>query len=232
MLVVPASLRLYKPSATMLNAVDIDRIDRLAREPLTVPKRPGTFTLAHAGRFSRQKNQRMLLDAFASLRGRPAELWMLGEGKLRTRLEAHARRIGIQDQVRWLGFIDNPYPIFSAADAFVLSSDHEGLPNAVIEAMLCGTPAITQNCTAMAEHTWLGQALDPLQPFYVPQLDYYWYLASVPRIVDALMAQYRSMRDERHVLQCVHKVRQRYHWPDLYERKWRPFLTRVNEELW
>ena len=71
---------------------------------------------------------------------------MLGEGPLRGELEAHARRIGVAGRVRWLGFQANPYPFFRAADCFALSSDHEGLPNALIEAALCETPSVATRC--------------------------------------------------------------------------------------
>lgn len=131
---------------TLVNAVDVDRIRALADAPLPIERRPDAFVVVHAGRFARQKNQAMLLDAFARFRGEAAELWMLGEGDLRAALEARARSRGIADQVRWLGFRENPYPLLRAADCFALSSDHEGLPNAVIEAMVCGTPVVATRC--------------------------------------------------------------------------------------
>ena len=107
--------------------------------------------VVHAGRLAPQKNQRMLLEAFAqfAVPGRDlpeSELWILGEGGLRGDLESRARELGIANRVRWLGFQSNPYPFFRAADVFALSSDHEGLPNAVIEAALCETPSVSTRC--------------------------------------------------------------------------------------
>lgn len=131
---------------TLRNLVDLDRIGRLAAEPLPIPRPPGLFAVVHAGRFCAQKNQELLLDAFAGLRGRPAELWMLGEGPLEGRLRRRARSLGLERQVRWLGFQRNPYPFFRAADCFALSSDHEGLPNALLEAMACGTAVVATRC--------------------------------------------------------------------------------------
>ena len=88
----------------------------------------------------------MLLEAFSRLRGRNAELWMLGEGPDENALRERAAALGLGEQVRWLGFQDNPYPFFRAADCFALTSNHEGLPNAIIEAMACGTPAVSTRC--------------------------------------------------------------------------------------
>jgi glycosyltransferase involved in cell wall biosynthesis len=131
---------------TLCNLLDVERIDRLSREPLPIERREGAFTIVHAGRMSRQKNQRMLLDALGKLSSRNFELWMLGAGPLLEDLQDHARRLGIADRIRWLGFQENPYPFFRAADCFALSSLHEGSPNALIEAMLCGTVAVSTRC--------------------------------------------------------------------------------------
>jgi len=131
---------------TLPNAVDVERIERLSREPLPFARDPRAFVVVHAGRLVPQKNQRLLLEAFARLRGPDAELWMLGEGPLRARLEARTRELGVAARVRWLGFRANPYPFLRGADAFALSSDHEGLPNALIEASLCGTPSVATRC--------------------------------------------------------------------------------------
>jgi glycosyltransferase involved in cell wall biosynthesis len=131
---------------TLVNAVDVGRVEQLAGEPLPIERRPAEFVVAHAGRLSAQKNQAMLLEAFARFRGEPAELWILGEGDMKERLVRRARTLGIAGQVRWLGFRSNPYPFLRSADCFALSSDHEGLPNALIEAMICGTPAVATRC--------------------------------------------------------------------------------------
>ncbi len=128
------------------NLADVERIRALAGEDLPVEKKPGTFTVVHAGRLYKQKNQAMLLEAFSTFRGRPAELWILGRGTLQADLERRAAELGIASQVRFLGFRENPFPFFRAADCLALSSDWEGLPNVVIEAMLCGTPAVATRC--------------------------------------------------------------------------------------
>lgn len=128
------------------NLADVDAIERLSGEPLEVERSPGVFTVVHAGRLERQKNQALLLDAFARFKGQRAELWMLGEGPLEGSLRDRSERLGITSQVRWLGFRDNPFPFFRAADCLVLSSDFEGLPNVVIEAMICGTPCVATRC--------------------------------------------------------------------------------------
>ncbi|MCP3958613.1 MAG: glycosyltransferase, partial [bacterium] len=131
---------------TLPNPVDVDRVARLAAEPLPLERPPETFVVVHAGRLHPQKHQALLLTAFSRLRVPRAELWMLGEGSEKKRLQALASRLGIAPRVRWLGFRDNPFPFFRAADCFALSSRWEGFPNVLIEAMACGTPVISTRC--------------------------------------------------------------------------------------
>ncbi len=71
---------------------------------------------------------------------------MLGEGPLLSSLQAQASRLGIEDQVRWLGFQQNPFPFFREADCFALSSDHEGSSKSITESMICGTPPVSTRC--------------------------------------------------------------------------------------
>jgi glycosyltransferase involved in cell wall biosynthesis len=133
-------------AVTVYNLAELDRFEQAMREPLPIERKPDVFTVVHAGRLHPQKDQKTLLAAFARFRGAPAELWMLGEGALRAPLMAQAEKLGIASQVRWLGFVANPFPYFRAADCYALSSVYEGLPNTLIESMACGTPAVSTRC--------------------------------------------------------------------------------------
>lgn len=133
-------------ASTLYNVIDVPRIRALAQEDAAVRRRPGTFTVVHAGRFTKQKNQQLLLKAFSKFRGRNAELWMLGKGLLADRLQHLAKDLKIEDQVRWLGFQSNPFALFREADCLALSSDHEGLPNVIVESLVAGTPVVSTDC--------------------------------------------------------------------------------------
>lgn len=99
------------------------------------------------GRLVPQKNHANLLRAFAELlKSRPARLVILGEGPLRRRLTDLARRLGVAQAVDFPGFQGNPFPFMAKASVFVLSSDHEALPLALIEALACGTPVVSTDC--------------------------------------------------------------------------------------
>ena len=107
---------------------------------------PGSRIL-NVGRLAAQKNQRLLLDAFARLAaGREARLLILGEGQLRGQLERRAAELGIADRVAMPGFRIDPQPFYESADLFVLSSDFEGYPLVLIEALQCGLPIVSTDC--------------------------------------------------------------------------------------
>ena len=100
-----------------------------------------------AGRLVPQKNFSLLLDAFAAVRvRRAARLVILGDGQLRNELELAVRRFGLEDDVLMPGFVANPFKWMKGASLFVLSSDFEGLPGVLIQAMACGTPVVSTDC--------------------------------------------------------------------------------------
>lgn len=99
------------------------------------------------GRLAPEKDFSTLIKAFARLREtRDARLIILGEGELRSPLEALVRQFGLQEVVSLPGFASNPYAFMRQADLFVLSSAWEGLPTVLVEAMACGTSVVSTDC--------------------------------------------------------------------------------------
>ncbi|HBB31515.1 MAG TPA: glycosyl transferase [Cyanobacteria bacterium UBA8803] len=99
------------------------------------------------GRLVKQKDFATLIRAFAIIRqSQPARLVILGEGEQKDKLIALARKLEVENDVNFLGFVDNPYSYMAHASVFVLSSIQEGLPTVLIEAMAIGTPVISTNC--------------------------------------------------------------------------------------
>ncbi|MEE8450607.1 MAG: glycosyltransferase [Thermoguttaceae bacterium] len=119
------------------------------REPVNHPWFPpdGTPVLLGAGRLRPQKDFPTLIRAFAQVRRtHPARLVILGEGTQRRMLETLVRQLGVEAHVSMPGFVDNPYAYMARASLFILSSNFEGLPGALIEAMCCGAPVIATDC--------------------------------------------------------------------------------------
>ena len=103
--------------------------------------------LVAMGRLDRQKRPDLALAALARIRERcDARLIWCGDGPLRPAVERQASALGVAAAVRFAGFVDNPFPLLRRADLFLLTSDFEGLPNALIEAQGLGVPAVATRC--------------------------------------------------------------------------------------
>jgi len=106
------------------------------------------------GRLTPQKNQKLLIAAFAKilLFYDDYQLEIFGDGELRSELIAYSEELGIQDSVIFNGVVPNIHERISDAEIFVLSSDYEGLSNALLEAMMMGLPCISTNCSGIDEY--------------------------------------------------------------------------------
>lgn len=110
--------------------------------------RPGTApVILGIGRLTPQKNFGLLIEAFARIRERrDARLVILGEGALRTDLREAAAQAGVARDVDLPGFDPNPFRYLARAAVHVLSSDWEGLPGSLIQALACGVPVVATDC--------------------------------------------------------------------------------------
>lgn len=111
-----------------------------------------------SGRFAYQKGFDLLVEAFSKLRQRNKEvdLYIIGQNNGNTAqyyetIIEKCKELCIIDDVHCLGFQANPYLYVKYADAFVLSSRWEGLPNVLIEAQYLGTPAAAFKCIPIIE---------------------------------------------------------------------------------
>ena len=105
------------------------------------------------GRLAQQKNQMLLLDAFAN-HARPEDtLVIAGDGPERERLLARARAPDLCSRVSFAGHVGDVRPLYANSDVFVLSSHYEGAPAVIVEALAAGLPIAATNCCVSME--WL-----------------------------------------------------------------------------
>lgn len=137
--------RLYKipeeKIPTVLNGIDPHRF------ALTVPygDRPRSpFTVVSTGRMEAQKRQDLMIDAFAAFHRQypDSRLILLGDGPLRPTLEAQIVSLGLENAVQLAGIVSDVERYLNSAHLFLLTSDFEGLPLSVLEAMSCGLPIL------------------------------------------------------------------------------------------
>ena len=100
------------------------------------------------GRLEPQKNHKLLSDSFEKIHKEFPEddLILYGDGSLREKLEDYVKVKKISHRVHFMGNIDSVENVLSDAKVFVLSSDYEGMPNALMEAMAAGVACISTDC--------------------------------------------------------------------------------------
>ena len=140
---------LYEPeiqahSSVLPNPVSIQTLSR----PETAKKR-----IVNVARLHKNKNQEMLIRAFARFLPLHPDytLSFYGDGSLRKALQILVESLGIQDKVFFHGNAEDVHKQIADAACFVLSSNVEGMPNALLEAMMMGLPCISTNCTGAKE---------------------------------------------------------------------------------
>ena len=117
-------------------------------------------------RLHAQKNHALLLEAFAPgpARHGKAHLVMVGEGPLRPALEERAQRLGVLSHVHFLGVRADIPDVLAAMDVFALSSDYEGSPLSVVEAMAAGLPVVSTRAGGVSELVENGREGVLVQP--------------------------------------------------------------------
>lgn len=133
--------------ALLYNPVDEERIRAsLSPFPRAAPFGASTVVFAAAGRLHRQKGFDRLVatlsGGFAMPDGLDWRLDLLGEGPERPALERQIQEAGLENRITLRGLVTPPWPWMAAADAFLLPSRWEGLPNVILEALCAGTKTI------------------------------------------------------------------------------------------
>lgn len=112
------------------------------------------------GRLAEQKNQKMLIEAFAKVHEKHPDytLDIYGEGHLRDSLQQLISELKLDDIVSLKGVTSDIHEQIADAKLFVLSSDYEGLSNALLEAMMMGLPCISTSCAGSDEYIRHGES--------------------------------------------------------------------------
>lgn len=141
------------------------------------------------GTLKHQKNHSLLLRSFARVRRqRAARLMIVGSGPLEGELKQLAQSLGVVDDVIFTGLIIAPWAHYQTADLFVLSSDYEGYPNVMVEAMRCGLPVVSTDCDSGPREILDGGKYGALVP-----------VGDEAALAEAILANLERKHDSTHI---------------------------------
>lgn len=139
---IPSHVPMSIVSQPILDSIEEASMDHRS----TFPR--GRRRFVAAGRLASQKNFRLLIDAVSEMRRREDIIVdIYGDGPLKEQLIAQIGARGLNDVISLRGYVDSLLPQLGDADGFILSSDFEGFPSVVVEAMAAGVPVVATDCS-------------------------------------------------------------------------------------
>lgn len=138
------------PKSVIYNLIDVAEIQRLSAEKSF--DKTG-LVICMAGRLNFQKRYDRALNVLKMLvdGGLAPKLWIVGDGELRGELEMQVASLGITDNVVFWGFRKPPYPYMAVADVFLNTSEAEGYPLTICEALALGLPVVATDVSGARE---------------------------------------------------------------------------------
>ncbi len=134
---------------TIYNGLDLNEFKNLKNE-LEIKGEPA---LLYVGKLERIKGPDILLEAFAIVKKscKEAFLHILGDGSMRSELIEKAKKLGLENSVKFYGIIVPPYSYMKTADILIIPSRHDALPTVALEGMACGIPIVASDVGGLSE---------------------------------------------------------------------------------
>lgn len=144
-----------------------NRIEEELNEPWLINKT--SPVIISAGRLAPEKGYLDLIMAIKEIsKKEKIRLIMLGDGPMREEIENLIKKEKLSSIIKLVGFQSNPLKYYNKADAFVLSSYLEGLPNVLVEAMMCGCTPVSTDCPTGPREVLENEKYGYLVPMHNP----------------------------------------------------------------
>ncbi len=167
------------------------------------------------GRMDSNKNPKMLLEAFAKIAGKYQDwaLTFIGEGYLKKEMEEFCKENALCGQVNFTGRIDDVAGAIQPASVFVLTSKQEGMPNALIEAMVSGLAAVSTDCPCGGPAELIENGTNGI---LIPVDDEKALTEALDKLLSDEEYRKRLSEEAKKLIDKVH--------PDIVNRKWREYV--------
>lgn len=127
--------------------IDTNRIKKVStnflRQTYSLPH--NSMVLLSVGELITRKNHQVVIEMMKKFRNENVYYFIAGEGSLLENLKQRVLNLGLENQIFFLGFCKNVQDLYNSCDIFIFPSIHEGLPMALMEAMLCAKPVVSSN---------------------------------------------------------------------------------------
>jgi len=147
----------HQKVSVLYNAINSAQILNLSKQAFNqIPQHPSFVMVT---RFSVEKRVDRVIRAVRKLKdeGYNFSVYIIGDGILRNRIEALINELELNDTIKLLGYIENPYPFLKENDWLVSSSERESFSLVLLESILLGVPVITTDCGGPSEITDKGK---------------------------------------------------------------------------
>ncbi len=150
---------IHKPIEVIYNFVDLERFYKQEKDHFKRFLCPnGEKLLVHASNFRKVKRIDDVIRVFAGIRAVvPSKLLLIGDGEERQNMEELTRKLGIAEDVRFIGKLEAMEEVLSVADLFLMPSAKESFGLAALEAMACQVPVVSSNTGGLAELNIQGE---------------------------------------------------------------------------
>ena len=142
------NFKIKTPVKVIYNPIDLGFIRTHIDEALPFIFEKDIFYFINVGGFRKEKNHLLLIQAFFIIKNLPCKLLIVGGGIVEDDLKQKVSDFGMNNKVVFCGWDNNPFKYVSHSNCFVLSSDVEGFPNVLIEALACGKAVISTDCSS------------------------------------------------------------------------------------
>ncbi|MFB9868647.1 glycosyltransferase [Vreelandella sulfidaeris] len=181
------------------NGIDLNRFRfssenrRLLREELGI--NDTTFLLGNVGAFVPAKNQEFAVNVLKKMidSGEDTKLLLIGDGGLKENVINLVARLGLVNNVLFLGKREDMPALYSAMDMFIFPSFYEGFPNAVLEAQACGLPCFISN--KITKEVVIDE--NSVKQFSVSNSNYYEWVSAILFYVKNELIDYAHMNSQR-----------------------------------
>jgi glycosyltransferase involved in cell wall biosynthesis len=182
------------------------------------PRKLRPNDIVSVGRLSAQKNHALLIEAFGDIADRFPEtnLRIYGTGDLEDELRNRIDRLNLNDRIFLMGTTDHVEEVLAGAKVFVLPSNYEGMPNALMEALAMGVPSIAADCPCGGPRMLIR---DKENGFLFPVGD--------RRALAELLAELLSDEEKREHVGEAARVRAKEFHPQKVFTIWEDYITKI-----